>query len=164
MTTKKAKAKATATASANGSGDAGGVRGGGRGLGFGLAAEDEAAAFAAGVGGVVDLLPEADEVVDGGDDGDDGHPVDGGDGDEMNSNDVAASPVGKPDPVVPAVGEDGGDDGDNLDDGLELADLAGFDRETFSGGDGAQAGDEELTADHENGDPRLDDTGVVSTK
>src|SRR6266550_5030963 len=81
------------------SGDAGRVLGGGRGLG--LAAEDEAAAFAAGVGGVVDLLPEADEVVDGGDDGDDGHPVDGGDGDEVDADDEAASPVGKPDPVVP---------------------------------------------------------------
>src|SRR5882672_2508773 len=79
-------------------GDAGGVLGGGRRLG--LAAEDEAAAFAAGVGGVVDLLPEADEVVDGGDDRDDGHPVDGGDSDEVNADDVAA-----PVPIVPAVSE-----------------------------------------------------------
>jgi len=70
------------------SGDAGGVFSGWRGLG--LAAEDEAASFAASVGGVVDLLPEADEVVDGGDDGDDGHPVDGGDRDEVDADDVAS--------------------------------------------------------------------------
>src|SRR5260370_36153583 len=142
------------------SGEGGGVLGGGRG--FGLAAEDEAAAFAAGVGGVVDLLPEADEVVDRGDDGDDGHPVDGGDGDEMNSNDVAASPVGKPDPVVPAVGQDGGDDGDDLDEGLELAGLAGLDGETFGGGDGVQDGDGELAPDDEDGDPWLHDAGAVA--
>jgi hypothetical protein len=73
-----------------------------RGRGFGLAAEDEAAALAAFVGGVVDLLPEGDEVVDGGDDGDDSHPVDGGNGDEVDADDVA-SPV----PIIPAVSEDG---------------------------------------------------------
>jgi hypothetical protein len=142
------------------SGDAGGVLGGWRG--FGLAAEDEAAAFAALVGGVVNLLPEADEVVDGGDDGDDGHPVDGGDGDEVDADDVASAEVREPDPVVPAVSQDGGDDGDDLDDGLELADLAGFDGEAFGGGDGAQPGDEELAADDEDGDPWLDDAGVVA--
>ena len=142
--------------------DAGGVFGGGRGLGFWLAAEDEAAAFAAGVGGVVDLLPETDEVVDGGDDGDDGHPVDGGNGDEVDADDEASPPVGKPDPVVPAVGQDSGDDGDDLYDGLELAYLAGFDGEAFGGGDGAQSGDEEFAADDEDGDPWLDDTGVVA--
>ena len=129
----------------------------GGGRGFGLAAEDKAAAFAALVGGVVDLLPEGDEVVDGGDDGDDGHPVDGRDGDEVDADDVAA-----PVPIVPAVGEDGGDDGDDLDDGFELADLAGFDGEAFGGGDGAQTGDEELATDDEDGDPWLDDAGVVA--
>jgi hypothetical protein len=132
------------------------VLGGGRGLGFGLAAKDEAASFAALVGGVVDLLPEADEVVDGRDDGDDGHPIDGGDGDEVNADDVAA-----PVPVIPPVGQDGGHDGDDLDDGFELPDLAGFDGEAFGGGDGAEAGDEELAADDEDGDPGLDDGGVV---
>src|SRR5260370_14869832 len=111
---------------------------------------------------MVDLLPEGDEVVDGGDDGDDGHPVDGGDGDEVYADDVAAAQAGKPDPVVPAVGEDGGDDGDDLDDGLEFADLAGFDGEAFGGGDRAEAGDEELAADDEDGDPWLDDVGVVA--
>jgi hypothetical protein len=136
------------------------VLGGGRGLG--LAAEDEAAAFAAGVGGVVDLLPEADEVVDRGDDGDDGHPVDGRDGDEVDADDEASPPVGKPDPVVPAVGQDGGDDGDYLDDGFELADLAGFYGEAFGGGDAAEARNEELAADDEDGDPWLDDAGVVA--
>src|SRR5207302_9184328 len=137
------------------SGDAGGVLGGGRGLGFGLAAEDEAAAFAAGVGGVVDLLPEGDEVVDRGDDGDDGHPVDSSDRDEEDADNEAAAQVGEPDPVVPAVGQDGGDDGDDLDDGLELADLAGFDGEAFGGGDGAEAGDEELAADDQDCEPWL---------
>jgi hypothetical protein len=97
------------------------VLGGGRGLGFWLAAEDEAAAFAPGVGGVVDLFPEADEVVDCGNDGDGGHPVDGGDGDEVDADDEAA-----PIPIVPAVGEDGRDHRDDLDDGLELADLDGL--------------------------------------
>jgi hypothetical protein len=132
--------------------------------GLGLAAEDEAAAFAALVGGVVDLLPEADEVVDGGDDGDDGHPVDGRYGDEVDADDVAAAQAGKPVPVVPAVGEDGGDDGDDLDDGLEFADLAGFDGEAFGCGDRAEAGDEELAAYDEDGDPGGDDAGVVGNE
>ncbi len=121
-----------------------------------LAAEDEAAALAAFVGGVVDLLPETDEVVDGGDDGDDRHPVDGRDRDEVDADDVA-SPV----PIIPAVGEDGGDDRDNLDDGLQLADLACLNREAFGGSDTAQAGDEELAADDKDGDPGFDDTGSV---
>ena len=133
--------------------------GGSGGLGF--AAEDEAAALAAAVGGVVDFFPEADEVVDRGDDGDDGHPVDGGDGDEVDADDEASVEAGEEEPVVPAVGEDGGYDGDDLDDGFELADLAGFDGEAFGGGDAAQAIDEELAADDEDGDPGLDDGGVV---
>jgi hypothetical protein len=75
---------------------------------------------------------------------------------------VDADDVAAPVPIGPAVGEDGGDDGDDLDDGLELADLAGFDGEAFGGGDRAQAGDEELAADDEDGDPWLDDVGVVA--
>src|SRR5258705_12732994 len=123
-------------------GDAGGMLGGWRGLG--LAAEDETAAFAALVGGVVDLLPEGDEVIDRGDDRDDGHPVDGGDRDEVNSNDIATAQVGEPDPVVPAVGQNSRDDRDDLDDSLELADLACFDSAALGGGDGAQAGSERV--------------------
>jgi len=138
----------------DGSGDVGGVLGG-RG-GFLFAAEDEAAAFALGFAGVVDLLPEAYEVIDRGDDRDDDHPIDGCDRDEADGDDEAA-----PVPVVPAMGEDGSDDGDDLDDGLELADLAGFDGEAFCCGDGAEAGDEELAADDEDGDPWGDDAGVV---
>src|SRR5580704_9845029 len=106
---------------------------------LGFAAEDEAAAFAATIGGVIDLFPEGDEVVGGGDDGDDGHPVDGSDGDEVNADDEAAVEAGKEEPVVPSVSEDGGDDGDDLDDGFELADFAGLDGEAFSSGDGAEA-------------------------
>src|SRR5258705_7290782 len=87
------------------SGDTRGMFGWGCGLGF--AAEDEATAFAALVGDVVDLLPEADEVVHRGDDGDDGHPVDCGDGDEVDADDVAA-----PVPIGPAVDEEVGMDGD----------------------------------------------------
>jgi hypothetical protein len=136
-------------------GDAGGVFGGWCRLRF--AAQDEAAAFASLIGGVVNLLPEADKVIDRGDDGYDRHPVDRGDGDEVDADDVA-SPV----PIVPAVGEDGGYDRDDLNDGFEFADLAGFDGEAFGGGDGAQAGDEELAADNEDGDPRLNDAGVVA--
>src|ERR1700677_3006026 len=59
------------------------------------------------------------------------------------------------------MGEDRGDDGDDLDDGLELADLAGFDGEALGGGDGAETGDEELAADDEDGDPGGDDARVV---
>ena len=83
---------------------------------------------------MVNLLPETDEVVDRRDDRDNGHPVDGRDGDEVNADDVPA-----PVPVVPSVREDGRDDGDDLNDGLELADLASFDRKAFSRGDAAQA-------------------------
>jgi len=60
------------------------------------------------------------------------------------------------------VGEDRSDDRDDLDDSLELADLAGFDSEAFGGGDGAQAGNEELAPDDEDGNPWLDDAGVVA--
>ena len=59
------------------------------------------------------------------------------------------------------MGEDGGDDGDDLDDGFELADLGGLDGEAFGGGDGAEAGDEELAADDEDGDPGGHDARVV---
>jgi hypothetical protein len=133
------------------------VFGGRDGFGFGLAAEDEAAAFTPLVGGVVDLLPEADEVVDRRDDGDNGHPVNGGNSNEMNADNIA-TPV----PIVPAVGENGSNDGDDLDDGFEFADLAGFDSEAFSGRDAAQAGDKELAADNEDCNPGLDDAGVIA--
>jgi len=56
--------------------------------------------------------------------------------------------------------EDGGDDGDDLGDGFELAELAGLDGEALGGGDGAEAADEELAADDEDGDPRRHDAGV----
>ncbi len=59
------------------------------------------------------------------------------------------------------MGEDGGDDGDDLDDGLKFADLGGFDGEAFGGGDGAQAGDEKLAADDDDGDPGRNDAGVI---
>jgi len=121
-----------------------------------LAAEDGAATLAALVGDAVDLVPEADEVVDCGDDGDDGHPVDGCDGDEVDADGEAPEV-----PVVPAMVEDGGDDGDDLGDGFELAELAGFDGEAFGGGDGAEAADEELASDDEDGDPGRHDAGVV---
>src|SRR5271156_6159478 len=84
--------------------DAGGVLGGG---GLLLAIEHEGAPCAALVRGMVDLLPEADEVVDRGDDGDDGHPVDRGQGDEVDADDEAAVEAGEEEPVVPTVGEDG---------------------------------------------------------
>ena len=57
--------------------------------------------------------------------------------------------------------EDGGDDGDDLDYGFELAEVAGLDGEAFAGGDGAETADEELAADDEDGDPGLHDVGVV---
>ncbi len=113
---------------------------------LGLAAQNEAAALAATVGGVVDLLPEADEVIDRGDDGDDGHPIDSCDGDEVDADDETTVEVGEQEPIIPAVGEDGGDDRDDLDDGFQFANLAGFDGETFRSGDAAKTGDKELAA------------------
>jgi len=121
-----------------------------------FAAEDKTSPLAAFVRGMVDLLPEADKVVDGGDDRHDRHPVDSRNRDEVDADDVAA-----PVPIIPAVGEDGGHDGDDLDDGLQLADLACLNREAFGGSDAAQTGDEELAADDEDGDPGFDDTGGV---
>jgi hypothetical protein len=105
---------------------------------------------------VVDLVPEAYEVVDCGDDGDDRHPVGCGDGDEVDAD-------GEPTelPVVPAMVEDGGDYGDDLDYGLELAEFAGLDGEAFAGGDGAETVDEELAADDDDRDPGMHDAGVV---
>jgi hypothetical protein len=132
------------------------------GGGFGFAAEDEASPLAAFVRGVVDLLPEGDEIVGRRDDRDDSHPIDGRNRNEMNTDDETSVEVGEPEPVVPTVGEDGGDDGDDLNDGLQLADLAGFDGEALGGGDRAQTGDEKLAADDEDGDPGLDDAGVVA--
>jgi hypothetical protein len=133
----------------------------GGGDGFFPAAEDGAAAGAGALAGVVDLVPEADKVVDSRDDGDDGHPVDGGDGDEVDADDVASPQTWEPQPVVPAVGEDSGDDRDDLDDSLELAELAGFDGEALGGGDGAEAGDQELAANDQDGDPGGNDAGVI---
>ncbi len=78
----------------------------------------------------------------------------------MDADDEAAMEAGEPEPVVPTMREDGCDDGDDLDDGFELADLAGFNGEAFRGGDGAEAGDEELAADDEDGDPGLTMLGV----
>ena len=105
---------------------------------------------------MVDLLPEGYEVVDGGDDGDDDHEVDGDEGGPLYGEDEVSEV-----PLVPAVGEDGGDDGDDLDDGLEFAEVAGLDGESFNGGDGAQSADEEFASDDEDGDPRFDDVRIV---
>ena len=58
---------------------------------------------------MVDLVPEAYEVIDSGDDGDDRHPVGGGDGDEVDAYGEGAEV-----PVVPTVVEDGGYNGDDL--------------------------------------------------
>jgi hypothetical protein len=116
------------------------------------AGEDEGVvAFAAGCGGVLDLAPEGDEVVDGGKNGDSSHVVDTDDSDEIDGDDEPSEL-----PHVPAVVEDGGDDGDDLDNGFELADVAGFDGKAFRRGDGAESGDEELAADDHDGDPGLD--------
>src|SRR5580698_8339971 len=143
-------------------GDAGRVLGGSAGLLF--ATEDEAAALALGLGGVVDLLPEAYEVVDGRDDGDDGHPINRGDGDEVNADDEATVQAGKPEPIITAVGEDGGDDRDDLNDGLELAKLAGFDGEALGRRDGAKAGDQKFAANHKDGDPGRNDARVIGNQ
>ena len=59
------------------------------------------------------------------------------------------------------VGEDGGDDRDDLDYCFQLADLGGVDGESLGCGDGAEAGDEELSADDDDGDPRVYDARVV---
>jgi len=57
--------------------------------------------------------------------------------------------------------QDGCHDRDDLDDCLEFAEVAGLDGETFAGGDGAQAADEELSADDEDSDPGLHDRWVI---
>ena len=87
---------------------------------------------------MVDLFPEADEVVNRGDDGNNSHPVDSGDGDKVNADDEATVEVGEPEPIIPPVGQDGGNDGDNLDNGFEFADLTGLDGEALRGGNGTQ--------------------------
>jgi hypothetical protein len=121
------------------------------------AGEDEGVvAFAAAGGGVFDAAPERNEVVDGGDDGDERHVVDSDLGDEIDGDD---EPSEMPNP--PAVVKDGNDDRDDLDDGFELADVAGFDGETFRRCDGAESGDEELASNDDDGDPGLDDVRVV---
>ena len=135
--------------------------GGGGGWGDGglfgaAAAEDGGAALALAGGDVVDLVPEADEVIDCGDDGDDGHPVHGGDGDEVDADGEAPEV-----PVVPTVMEGDGNDGDDLDDGFEFAEVGGFDGKAFRGRDGAEAAHEELAAYDEDGDPGVHDAGVV---
>src|SRR6185437_14113362 len=63
---------------------------------------------------------------------------------------------------MPLVGEDSGDDKDDLGDSLELAQLTGLDGEALGRGDRAQAGDQELAANDDDGDPNLDNRGVVS--
>ncbi len=64
-------------------------------------------------------------------------------------------------PVVPAVRQDNGDDGDNLDDGLEFAEVAGFNGEAFGAGDAAQSAHQKLAANHQYRDPGLHDVRRV---
>src|SRR6185437_16461556 len=58
-------------------------------------------------------------------------------------------------PLAPSVVQDGGHHRDDLDDGLKLAQVAGFDGEALGGGDGAQAVDQKLAPDNEHHDPWL---------
>lgn len=105
---------------------------------------------------MLDALPEGYEVVDGGYGRDERHVIHTDHGDEIERNDEPSDV-----PVAPAVSEDGGDDGGDLDDGFEFAEVAGLDGEAFGGCDGAEPADEEFAADDEDGDPGLDDVRVV---
>jgi hypothetical protein len=118
------------------------------------ATEDEG--LSAVFGGVIDLRPETDEVVDRGDGGDQHREVDGGDGDPQDGDDDDAKL-----PLIPLMGQDGGDDGDDLGDGFQLAQVAGLNGESLRGGNRTKAGDEELAADDHDGDPDFDDLRVV---
>src|SRR5579871_3352205 len=87
-------------------------------------AEDER--FAAIERGAVNLLPEADEVVDCRDRRDENRKVDCGDGDPLDWDDEIAQL-----PLVPLVREYGGDHRDDLKHCLEFAEFAGLDGESF---------------------------------
>src|SRR5271166_5267284 len=92
----------------------------------GFLAPGEHESLAAVVAGVVYLLPEAHKVIDGGDGGDQDSEVDCGDGNPLDGNDEHAEF-----PLEPPVSQNSGDHADNLDDRLELAQVAGLDGETF---------------------------------
>src|SRR5271156_2718819 len=64
-------------------------------------------------------------------------------------------------PLVPAMREDRRHNGNNLYDRLQLPQIARLDGETLGGGNRAQAADQELPADDEDGNPGLDDVRVV---
>ncbi len=99
-------------------------------------------------GGTVNAIPEGDEVIDGGEQGNDQHEPDGHAGDEVNSDDESEEV-----PLVPAVRENGSDDGDNLQDHLQFAEVAGLNGEAFGGGNTAKSGDEEFASQDQNHDP-----------
>src|ERR1017187_4003647 len=86
--------------------------------------------FAADIRGAVNLPPEADEVVDSGDGRYQCCEVDGCDGDPLDRNDKEAEL-----PLVPLMGQDGGDYGYDLGDRFQLAQVAGLDGETLRGSD-----------------------------
>ena len=71
----------------------------------------------------------------------------------MDADDEAAVEAREPEPILPAMGEDGGDHGDDLEDGFKLADLAGVDRKSLARGDRTQAAYQELSADDQHGNP-----------
>src|ERR1017187_1019922 len=86
--------------------------------------------LAADIRGAINFSPETDEVVDCGDGRYQGSEVDGCDGDPLDRNDEEAEL-----PLVPLMGQDGGDYGDDLGDRFQLAQVAGLDGEALRGSD-----------------------------
>src|SRR5580698_4175982 len=104
----------------------------------------------------VDLRPEGDEVISGGNQRQHHHEPDGQPRDPVNGENVRAVDV----PFFPAMVEDDGHHGDALHQHLELAEIAGFNGKAFRCGDGTQAADQKFTADDDDGNPCGDQAGV----
>ena len=94
---------------------------------------------AAGFDGLVEAGPEFEEVISGGDEGEEHGAPEGGVGPGEERGGIAC-------------GHDEGDSED-LDGGFGFAEVGGGDGIAFGGGDGAEAGDGEFAADDEDGHP-----------
>ena len=118
---------------------------------------EDALPLSAALGLTIDLLPKSPEVIKRREQRDGDHEPDGSHGDHVYGEDVSAERS----PVIPTMGEDDGDDRDDLDDHLEFADVGGLDGEALLRGDRAKSGDKELASDDDDGDPGGDDLGRV---
>src|ERR1051326_2440437 len=104
----------------------------------------------------VNLLPEAPEIIHGGDDRNGSHEPDGHLRHQINVKDETEEAQIEV-PAVPADGQHGRHHRDNLYHHLQLAQLARLNREPFRSGNRTQPGNKELPSDDQHHDPYIHD-------